>query len=165
MEHLWSPWRMQYINEHQDYEGCVFCVACNGDDCFENLIVKRGQNTFVILNRYPYNSGHLLVVPYQHCDSLEGLTEEARNEMMALASRSVEILTQLYHPQGLNLGINLGTAAGAGIAEHVHMHIVPRWGGDTNFMSVVGQTRVLPEELSETYRRIQMEWSKVDLSD
>jgi ATP adenylyltransferase len=158
MEHLWAPWRMQYVNAHKSYDACVFCVAQTLEDGFENLIVYRGEYAFVILNRYPYNSGHLLVVPYQHVDTLEGLCPEARDELMALATRTVSILSELYHPQGFNLGINLGTAAGAGIAEHLHMHAVPRWGGDTNFISIVGKTRVLPEELSETYQRLYDAW-------
>lgn len=149
---------MQYINEHHNYEDCVFCVAVCLEDGFENLIVERGKNAFVILNRYPYNNGHLLVVPYKHCDSLDALSIEARNEMMALANSAVKILRALYNPQGFNVGINLGAVAGAGLAEHVHLHVVPRWGGDTNFMSVVGQTRVHPEELAETYQRIFEAW-------
>lgn len=158
MEHLWTPWRMQYINEHPHYENCVFCTAARLEDGFENLIVERGENAFVILNRYPYNNGHLLVVPYKHCDSLDALSIDTRNEIMALANSAVKILTTLYNPQGFNVGINLGDVAGAGLAEHVHLHVVPRWGGDTNFMSIIGQTRVLPEELAETYQRVFEAW-------
>ncbi len=158
MEHLWTPWRMQYINEHHTYENCVFCTAARLEDGFENLIVERGENAFVILNRYPYNNGHLLVVPYKHCDSLDALSVETRNEIMMLTNSAIKILRVLYNPQGFNIGINLGDVAGAGLAEHVHLHVVPRWAGDTNFMSIIGQTRVLPEELAETYQRVFEAW-------
>lgn len=149
---------MPYIKSHQSTVECVFCVAPSMEDSFENLVVHRGDLAFVIMNRYPYNNGHILVVPYQHCSNLEDLPEQAICEMMTLGLKAIRILRGLYHPQGFNMGINLGTAAGAGIAEHLHMHIIPRWGGDTNFMSVVGKTRVLPEELSETYYRICQAW-------
>jgi len=149
---------MQYINEHHNYENCVFCTAARLEDGFENLIVERGENAFVILNRYPYNNGHLLVVPYKHCDSLDALSVETRNEIMTLTNSAIKILRVLYNPQGFNIGINIGDVAGAGLAEHIHLHVVPRWGGDTNFMSIIGQTRVLPEELAETYQRIFEAW-------
>jgi len=149
---------MQYINEHHNYENCVFCTAARLEDGFENLIVERGENAFVILNRYPYNNGHLLVVPYKHCDSLDALSVETRNEIMTLTNSAIKILRVLYNPQGFNIGINIGDVAGAGLAEHIHLHVVPRWGGDTNFMSIIGQTRVLPEELAETYQRVFEAW-------
>lgn len=158
MEHLWTPWRMRYINEHKGYDSCVFCVAQELEDCFENLIIFRGEQAFVILNRYPYNNGHLMVVPNQHVDRLEDIPPEVQEEMMILATKATIVLRKLYHPHGFNLGINIGSAAGAGIAEHLHLHIVPRWSGDNNFVSVIGQTRVLPEELSETYQRIYDAW-------
>jgi len=161
MDHLWTPWRMQYISEHKSYENCVFCVAAGLEDCLENLVVHRGEYTFAILNRYPYNNGHLMIVPYQHCDSLSVLAESTLNEMMLLTTTAIKILSELYHPQGFNVGMNLGTVAGAGIAEHLHMHVVPRWGGDASFMSVVGQTRVVPEDLSESYQRIKTAWQKL----
>lgn len=159
MEHLWSPWRMQYITEHKSYETCVFCVAKAMEDCFDNLIVYRGKYAFVILNRYPYNNGHMMVVPYEHVSSPSDLPPEALSEIMQLATQGVSVLRGLYHPEGFNIGINVGSAAGAGIAEHLHMHIVPRWTGDNNFISVIGKTRVLPEELSETYLRIYEAWN------
>lgn len=145
---------MQYINEHSAYEGCVFCLAAHLDDSFENLIIKRGKHAFIIMNRYPYNNAHLLVVPFKHCDALEMLEMQTHNEMMELASESIRILKVLYSPQGFNVGFNIGSVGGAGIAEHLHMHIIPRWGGDTNFMSTIGKTRVLPEELSATYTKL-----------
>jgi ATP adenylyltransferase len=124
------------------------------EDSFENLIVKRGEHAFIILNRFPYNNAHLLIVPYLHVACIEHLSNIVRHEIIDLANLSVETLKSLYDPQGFNLGFNLGAVAGAGIAEHLHMHVIPRWGGDTNFMSTVRQTRVLPEELTETYQRL-----------
>ena len=158
MNHLWSPWRMSYILDHKNKEGCVFCHALEETDGCENLVVHRGQFSYVILNRYPYTSGHLMVVPFEHCAILEGLSPETRTEMMELISRCVQILTTAYQAQGFNLGANLGGAAGAGIPQHVHFHIVPRWQGDTNYMSAIGNTRVVPESLDETYQRVSSAW-------
>lgn len=153
---------MKYIQNHRRDNDCIFCSAVAGTDSPENLIVKRGETVFVILNRYPYTSGHLMVVPYQHTADLTELTSACRGEMMELVTQSLGVLRQVYHPQGFNLGMNLGEPAGAGIADHLHMHIVPRWSGDTNFMSTVGGVRVLPEELEETYRRIKEVWEKIE---
>jgi len=161
LRYLWSPWRMKYIQNHRRDTACIFCLAAAQADSPENLIVKRGEFVFVILNRFPYTSGHLMVVPYQHTANLEELTAACRAEMMELATASIEVLKKVYRPQGFNLGMNLGEPAGAGIADHLHMHIVPRWSGDTNFMSTVGQVRVLPEELEETYRRIKEVWEQI----
>jgi ATP adenylyltransferase len=160
MEHIWSPWRMTYIQGDNKVEGCVFCRALETPDCDENLIVFRGQHAYVILNRYPYTSGHLMIVPYEHRPSLELLAPQTRAELMELASQATKVLREVYRPQGFNLGMNIGSAAGAGIAEHVHLHIVPRWGGDTNFMSTTGDTRVLPETLEDTYRRVKAAWDR-----
>ncbi len=157
MKYIFSPWRMKYIQNH-DEEGCVFCNVQAQTDSAENLIVFRGRRAFVMLNRYPYTNGHLMVVANAHAPSLEDLDAETRAEMMELLTQCMGILRRNYRPQGFNLGANIGEAAGAGIADHVHLHIVPRWGGDTNFMSTLGQTRVLPEELEETYRRIREGW-------
>jgi ATP adenylyltransferase len=121
----------------------------------ENLIVHRGQCAFIILNRFPYNSGHLMVVPYEHKPTLEELGPETRAELMELGNLATRVLQEVYHPHGFNLGVNVGTAAGAGILEHVHMHVLPRWNGDTNFISTLGATRVLPESLEDTYRRVK----------
>lgn len=157
MKHIWSPWRMTYIQNH-DEEGCVFCNVQAQADSPENLIVFRGRRAFVILNRYPYTSGHLMVVPTDHQPSFEDLDAETRAEVMELTTRCIRVLRKVYQPEAFNVGANIGALAGAGVAEHVHMHIVPRWGGDTNFMSTLGQTRVLPEELEETYRRVREGW-------
>jgi ATP adenylyltransferase len=146
---------MEYIQGPKMETGCVFCAAAAQPDSPENLVVLRGQLAFLILNRYPYTSGHLMSVPYDHQPSIELLAPETRAEMMELANRAVQVLRSIYRPQGLNLGINIGEAAGAGITEHVHLHILPRWGGDTNFMSAVADTRVLPESLEDSYRRLQ----------
>ncbi|MFN3308915.1 MAG: HIT family protein [Anaerolineales bacterium] len=154
---------MKYIQNHRRDAGCIFCLAVAQEDSPENLIVKRGETAFVILNRFPYTSGHLMVVPYQHTSDLGSLGSVCRCEMMELVNASIEVLKQVYHPQGFNLGMNLGEPAGAGIADHLHMHIVPRWSGDTNFMSTVGGVRVLPEELEDTYRRIKEVWKRIDL--
>lgn len=149
---------MEYINNHDKVEGCVFCTAIQQADGIENLIINRGQLAFVILNRYPYTSGHLMVVPVAHQSSLEALDPATRSEIMELTNQSMQVLQLIYHPQGFNLGMNIGSVAGAGITEHVHMHIVPRWGGDTNFMSAVADTRVLPETLEDTYLRVRVGW-------
>ncbi len=154
MNQLWSPWRMEYIGNNK-VEGCVFCMVQEQQDSAENLIVFRGKYAFVILNRYPYTSGHLMVIPYVHKPNLEELDSESRTEMIELTSRCTTVLRTVYKPQGYNIGVNIGEAAGAGVKEHVHIHIVPRWVGDTNFMSSVGQTRVLPETLEDTYRRVK----------
>lgn len=158
MDHIWTPWRMKYIQEQHDYKGCIFCLAAEAEDGLENLIFFRGEHNFMILNRYPYTSGHLMCVPYAHEERLQDLSRDARAEMMELATRAVDVLQVVYHPEGFNIGLNLGEMAGAGIAEHLHLHIVPRWGGDTNFMSAVGSTRILPESLEETYQRVKAAW-------
>jgi ATP adenylyltransferase len=160
MNYLWSPWRMKYIENNMKVDGCVFCDEPTHLDCADNLIVYRGKAAFVILNRFPYTSGHLMIVPFEHQPSVELLPAETRAEIMELASRAVQVLQEVYSPQGFNLGMNIGVAAGAGIAEHVHLHVVPRWGGDTNFMSTLGSTRVLPESLEDTYRKVKAGWEK-----
>lgn len=155
MNHLWSPWRMEYIENSNRVEGCVFCVMQEMADGPENLIAYRGKRAFVILNRYPYTSGHLMVVPFEHTSNLEELDPETRAEMMELTTRCMAVLRNLYNPQGFNMGANIGEAAGAGVRDHVHIHIVPRWVGDTNFMSTVGEARVLPESLETTFFRVR----------
>jgi len=158
MDHLWSPWRMNYIQQHEQPTGCIFCMAAQQEDSSENLVVARGKVSFAILNRYPYTSGHMMVVPYLHVPSIEELDSPARSEMMELVNQALGVLRTVYHPEAFNVGANIGAAAGAGIAEHVHIHIVPRWGGDTNFMTTIGNTRLIPEDLAESYRRIREQW-------
>ena len=155
MNHIWSPWRMEYIENHGKEEGCVFCDALSASDGPANLIVYRGDLAFVILNRYPYTSGHVMVVPMRHNPDLEGLAGPERAEMMELTARSTAVLRSVYGTPAYNIGLNIGEAAGAGIKEHVHIHVVPRWVGDTNFMSTLAETRVLPESLSDTWSRIR----------
>jgi len=155
MKRLWASWRMKYITKATRESGCIFCNALAKADSPENLIVARGQYAFIILNKYPYTSGHLMVAPFVHQPTLEALDPLIRAEMMELTSQCMAALRQAYNPQGFNFGANIGEAAGAGVPGHVHLHIVPRWNGDTNFMSTVGEVRVLPEDLPETYQRVQ----------
>ena len=164
MDHIWTPWRMEYILENHKHKGCIFCLAANAEDDLKHLVFYRGEFCYMILNRYPYTSGHVMCVPYVHEAHLQKLTSEIRSEMMALTTRAVEVLQSVYQPDGLNVGLNLGEMAGAGVEDHLHMHIVPRWAGDTNFMASIGGTRVLPESLPETYMRVKAEWDKSDSS-
>lgn len=154
MQHLWAPWRTQYIHATKDKSRCVFCDAAASADDRERGVIFRGQFNFVILNAYPYTSGHLMVAPYEHVSRLSHLEEAVATEMMQLTRRAEMVLQAEYRPEGLNLGMNLGQAAGAGIEEHIHMHVLPRWTGDANFMTAVGETRVLPEDLGRTYERL-----------
>jgi ATP adenylyltransferase len=155
MDFLFTPWRYAFVTSAGKAPGCLFCEVLQAGDDEKTLIVHRDNHCFVILNAYPYTSGHVMVVPYQHTDQLQTLAPEAAHEMMDLTRKMEGILRDLYHPDGLNLGMNLGKAAGAGIAGHIHMHVLPRWVADASFMSVIGETRVLPEELATTYRRIK----------
>jgi ATP adenylyltransferase len=158
MKRLFSPWRMKYIQKTTVEEGCIFCNALGKEDGTANLIVARGERAFVILNLFPYTSGHIMVASCEHKASLDELDPATRAEMMELVSKCITTLKMVYHPQAFNMGANIGEAAGAGVPGHVHIHIVPRWNGDTNFMSTVGSVRVLPEDIEETYRRIRMAW-------
>ncbi|HEX7555466.1 MAG TPA: HIT domain-containing protein [Leptolinea sp.] len=143
---------------HEHKDGCIFCDALESADSSENLIAFRGKNAFVIMNRYPYTNGHLMVVPNVHQPSVEYLDVETRGEIMELLNRAIQVLRDVYYPEGFNIGTNIGDVAGAGIAGHVHFHVVPRWAGDTNFMTTTGMVRVLPEELYQTYERILKAW-------
>ena len=158
MEHLWSPWRMNYISDSTPLDGCFFCEALKQEDSAETLLVARGEQAFVILNRYPYTSGHLMVVPYAHVPVMDQLTPECRAEIMELLNQAMAVLTTVYQPEGFNIGANIGAIAGAGVPGHVHFHVVPRWAGDTNFMTAVAHTRVLPEALEQTYQRLRDAW-------
>lgn len=160
MKQLWSPWRMSYIEDPNKKFTCVFCLEENNQDDEKNLVVYRGLNVYVILNRFPYTNGHLMVVPYQHQTSLDTFPQETLTEMIGLISRCIRVLREDYSAQGFNVGANIGSAAGAGIPDHFHFHVVPRWGGDTNFMTAIGETRVVPEALEDTYLRIKEAWKK-----
>jgi ATP adenylyltransferase len=156
MEKLFSPWRLRYVTSGRKRDrGCVFCGAVRARQDRANLVLFRGRGNFVILNKYPYNNGHLMIVPFAHRPSLRYAEAADLDEMMALAVRCEGALRAIYRPTGINLGMNLGRSAGAGIEGHYHLHMVPRWDGDTNFMSVVHGTRVIPEALKTTYRRLR----------
>ena len=158
MKQLWAPWRMTYIRSEKPADsGCVFCNKIAGDDTEEHIIARL-EHVYITLNRYPYNNGHLLIVPYAHIPSQEELPVPALTEMMLAINQSLAMLRRAYNPPGFNLGANLGSAAGAGIAEHYHVHLVPRWPGDTNFMSAIGETRVIPDELQNMYRELKATW-------
>jgi ATP adenylyltransferase len=158
MDYLWTPWRYAYITTAAKNDGqsdpCIFCELPKLIDA-EAKIVHRGTHCYVILNRFPYTSGHVMIVPFAHLDELQKLPEAAAQEMMGLCQKMEVVLRNIYTPDGVNLGMNIGRAAGAGVTGHVHMHVLPRWVGDTNFMTVTGESRVLPEALEETWRRIK----------
>lgn len=154
MKQIWAPWRMEYIlddDRHSRRGGCAFCVDEDTGADAERLVLFRGEMSFVIMNRFPYNNGHLLVAPYRHVADLCALTTDENREISELLCQCREVLVESMQPQGMNIGLNLGEAAGAGIADHLHWHLVPRWPGDTNFMPVLGETRVIPQHLSSTY--------------
>lgn len=155
MKRLWASWRMKYISSTDKQPGCAFCEALNKEDSSENLIVHRGKNSLIILNKYPYTSGHLMVAPLAHVANIEELDAETGNEIFQLITHSTTTLKMVYQPEGFNIGANLGQAAGAGIPGHLHFHIVPRWNGDTNYMSTIGEIRVIPEDIEVTYKRIK----------
>ena len=154
MDYLWTPWRYTYVTGVNQAISCIFCNAPKESDQ-KALIVHRGTHCYIILNTYPYTNGHVMIVPYTHLDELQKLPTDAASEMMALSQRMESVLRSLYRPDGINLGMNLGKAAGAGVAGHIHMHILPRWVADANFVSVIGETRVLPEALEVTWERIR----------
>ncbi len=151
---------MKYIMDHERTSDCIFCKALGSGSDEESLIVYRGERAFVILNRYPYTSGHLMVVPYAHKATLEEIDADTRHELIDLCARAERVLKVIYSAEGYNIGANVGKAAGAGVADHIHFHVVPRWGGDTNFMSSLADTRVLPETLSDTYLRVKEVWDQ-----
>ena len=158
MQRLWSPWRSKYIASGVDAqaEGCVFCrMAANPDQDAANFVVHRGEHSFVVLNLYPYITGHLMIVPYLHTNEFDSAPKEMTDELMDMAKRAQTALREVYSPSGFNMGMNLGSAAGAGIADHLHIHLLPRWSGDTNFMTTVGESRVIPEDLPTTYSKLR----------
>ncbi len=154
---LWAPWRLEYIEQADEQAGCVFCLAAEGDD-EERHVVHRGERAFVMLNKFPYSSGHLMIAPYRHVGELAALEDAEALEVHRLASSALEALGAEYAPHGYNLGWNLGRVAGAGVVDHVHLHVVPRWNGDTNFMPVLADVKVLPEHLIDTRRRLAAAW-------
>jgi ATP adenylyltransferase len=154
---LWAPWRLEYVAGADEEKGCVFCRAAAEDD-EAGLVVRRGEHAFVLLNRYPYASGHLMVAPYRHEPEFGELSSEEALEVHRLASTGIGALADAMRPQGFNLGWNLGRIAGAGVVDHVHLHVVPRWAGDTNFMPVFGDVKVIPEALQETRRKLADAW-------
>lgn len=154
---IFAPWRLQYVQNSDAENACIFCdmAASSPDGDEARLVLHRGTSAFVVLNKFPYITGHLMVVPYRHLSDPVAATAEEMAEIMNLAMRAVEALRQVYHPQGFNLGMNVGKVAGAGIEVHIHLHVMPRWGGDTNFMTVVGQARIIPEDLAQTWRKLR----------
>lgn len=154
MDRLWAPWRMAYILGARQ-PGCFLCDIVQADRDEENLVLERGEHAALLMNRYPYNNGHLMVAPYQHTDALEGLRPEALSELMTLCVRGCARLRQAVRPHGFNVGLNLGAAAGAGLKDHLHLHIVPRWEGDTNFMPVLAEVKVIPQSLGELWRQLK----------
>jgi len=161
MDHLWTPWRYRYISESRPSDACIFCLKASENKDPENYILHRGKLNFVLLNLFPYTVGHMMIAPYQHVATLEESPEDVLSEMMRLTQRAEINLRAVYHPAGLNIGLNIGASAGAGVAGHIHMHVVPRWTGDANFMSTIGETRVMPEDLSTTYEKLSnLPWAQ-----
>ncbi|MCB2228474.1 MAG: HIT domain-containing protein [Desulfarculaceae bacterium] len=154
MENLWAPWRMTYILDEDKPEGCIFCLAGDGKGA-DDLVLGVGEHSLVMMNKYPYNNGHLLVAPRRHLPGLDQLSPEEMADLLATVRLSVQALREIMHPEGFNVGLNLGRVAGAGIEEHMHFHVVPRWGGDTNFMTVFGEVRVIPEHIRATYENLR----------
>ena len=155
---LWAPWRLEYITGADEQDGCLFCRIAASDDDEAGLVLRRGRHAFVLLNKFPYASGHFMVAPYRHAANLGELTDDEVLEVHRLSGQGIGALAEAYEPQGYNLGWNLGRIAGAGIVEHLHLHVVPRWAGDTNFMPVLADVKVLPEHLAETRRRLAEAW-------
>jgi len=163
MNKLWAPWRMEYIRAKKDNEdGCIFCIKSEEDNDRENLVLYRGKQSFILMNLYPYNNGHLMICPYAHVETTESLDKDCMTEIMVLADASMEIFRKTMKAQGFNFGANIGVSGGAGIADHIHFHVVPRWVGDTNFMPVVGHTKVMVDGLFETYDKIKLEFDKLN---
>lgn len=154
MQQMWTPWRMAYIRREKR-PGCIFCEMLADEDDRAQLILHRGEFSFLVLNKYPYNNGHLMAVPYRHVDTLEALSAEEAADMMALAALGIRALRRSANPHGFNLGINIGKVAGAGVLDHLHTHIVPRWEGDSNFMPVLAEVRLIPQDLTETYDELK----------
>jgi len=160
-DRLWAPWRMEFIRNVDGDTGCFLCRAASAGDDRESAVVRRGKTCLCVLNLFPYNNGHLLISPFRHEGRLEALTEAERNEVMSLTLEAKLALDRLVEPHGYNIGINLGRTAGAGLVEHFHLHVVPRWSGDVNFMTTVGSTKVIPQALEEMWTLLRKEWDRV----
>lgn len=160
MDRLWSPWRYTYVSQAAQDDTCIFCEALRHNNDPETFILFRGQHNFIILNRYPYTTGHVMIAPFEHVADLASARPEVLSEMMALCQRTEKALAAVYHPEGYNLGMNLGRCAGAGVLGHLHMHLLPRWSGDTSFMTTVAETRLEPEELATTYQKLKPYFEK-----
>ena len=160
MDYLWTPWRYHYVRQAGPEQACLFCEVLQGKQDAETLIFFRGRHNFILLNRYPYTTGHSMVAPYEHVAELDQAAPDALAEMIHLCQRLQRALAAEYKPEGYNLGMNLGRVAGAGVAGHLHMHVLPRWGGDTSFMTTVGETRLEPEDLATTYRKLRTHFNK-----
>jgi len=155
MKVIWAPWRMEYILSEKEKTGCIFCIGDDRAGDRERLILHAGAMSVVMMNKFPYNNGHLLVAPARHTPDLEGLSPEENFDLILTVKRTMEILKKEMRPEGFNVGMNLGKVAGAGVEEHMHFHIVPRWNGDTNFMTVTADVRVIPEHIIETYGKLK----------
>jgi len=160
MDTLWAPWRIEYIKQPKE-QGCIFCLKPAENQDQKNLIIYRGKTSFIIMNFYPYNNGHLMVVPYRHIADLSDLDPDERLELMSLLALSKEALKITMSPHGFNIGMNLGEVAGAGVKDHLHFHIVPRWNGDTNFMPILGHTKVVSEGLNETREKLEKAFDEI----
>ena len=162
MKHLWSPWRMTYIEQGPDEAGCLFCRCAALPDGPGNLVLRRGRHAFVVLNRFPYTNGHVMIVPFRHVASLEDLEAPALAELMTWTTQALQVLRRVFAAEAFNIGANIGIAAGAGVVDHVHLHVVPRWAGDTNFMTTTSETRVVPSLPETTYQRLLEGWTAFD---
>jgi ATP adenylyltransferase len=154
-QRIWAPWRLPYVKDAAKDTECIFCAKPSEGDDVEALIVHRGERCFVILNAFPYTNGHLMVAPFDHVGRIQDLDPDVLNEMLALAQRTMSVIDDVYHPEGYNVGFNQGRIAGAGFADHIHLHVVPRWGADTNFMPVLADTRVMPQSLTDSYEALR----------
>ena len=158
MDQLWAPWRLEYIESADSEQACVFCAAAGDPPATDSLVIHRTAASIVIMNKFPYAPGHLLIAPRRHCGAFGEITREEATELHLLAARGIDVLTEISEPHGFNVGWNLGRPAGAGIVDHVHMHVVPRWNGDTNFMPVLADIRVMPEHLADTRTKLLATW-------
>ena len=162
MEQMWAPWRIQYISgELEEPDGCIFCQVTKEKDDSKNHIVHRGKHVYVILNKFPYNNGHVMIVPYKHTNDLLELSDEEQHESQLVLNKAIKAIRKVYNPSAINIGLNMGKAAGAGIEEHIHYHVLPRWDGDTNFMPVVAGVKVISESLDASYEKLKQAFVEI----